>query len=115
MLPPVSIEPLDFWFQVQHSPFWTNLAFNCKSDTLGSLFSHALLILTKSSKSKNQVVHEQEFKDLSSTCHINSERRVLGLESEVLGFNTHCGVAFCYWNFLFSHSKASNANIDIIV
>ena len=34
------------------------LAFACKTETLGSLYSHALLILTKSSKSKNQVVHE---------------------------------------------------------
>ena len=27
MLPPVSIESLDLWFQVQHSPFWTNWNF----------------------------------------------------------------------------------------
>ena len=51
----------NFWFQVQHSPFWTNLAFACKTETLGSLYSHALLILTKLAKSKNQVVHEQKF------------------------------------------------------
>ena len=63
MVPPVSIEPQDLWFQVQHSPFWANLAFAYKTETLGSLFSHTLLILTKSSKSKNQVVHEQKFKD----------------------------------------------------
>ena len=53
MLPPVSIEPLDLWFQVQHSTFWNNLTFACKTETLGSLRSHALLILTESSKSKN--------------------------------------------------------------
>ena len=54
---------------------WTNLAFACKTGTLGSLYSHALLIQTKSSKSKFDVhvqiskVHEQIFKDLlSSTC-----------------------------------------------
>ena len=47
------------WFQVQHYPFWTNLAFACKTETLGSLYGHALFILTKSSKSNNQVVHEQ--------------------------------------------------------
>ena len=64
----VSIEPLDLWFQVQHAPLHTNLAFACKTETLSSLYSHAL-ILTKSSKSKHQVVHEQKFKDLlSSTC-----------------------------------------------
>ena len=26
-------------------PFWANLAFACKTETLGSLYSHALLIL----------------------------------------------------------------------
>ena len=59
MLPLVSIEPLILWFQVQHYPFWTNLAFACKTETLGSLYIHALLILTKSSKPKNQVVYGQ--------------------------------------------------------
>ena len=66
MLPPVRIEPgplINLWFQVWHSPFWTNWAFACKMKTLGSLHSHALLIPNKSSKSKNQVVHEQKFKD----------------------------------------------------
>ena len=48
----------------QHQPFWTNLTFACKTETLGSLYSHALLIKTKSSKSKNQVVHEEKFEDL---------------------------------------------------
>ena len=34
--------------------------------------------------SKNQVMHEQKFKDpLSSTCPLSSERSVLDLESEV--------------------------------
>ena len=48
MLPPVSIEPgplMNLRFQVQHSPFWTNLAFACKTETLGSLCSHALMNL----------------------------------------------------------------------
>ena len=40
----VSIEPLDLWFQVQHAPLYTNLAFACKTETLGSLYSHALFI-----------------------------------------------------------------------
>ena len=73
MLHPMSIEPLHFWFQVQHSPFWTNLTFACKTETLGSLYNYALLILTKSCKnSKNQVVHEQKLKDLiSSTCQVS--------------------------------------------
>ena len=69
MLPPVRIDPrplMSLWFQVQHSPFWANLTFACKTETLGSLYSHALLILTKWCKSKNQVMHEQKFKDLLS-------------------------------------------------
>ena len=92
MLPPVGIEPR------QHYPFYTNLTFAYKTETLGSLYSHAVLILLnltfayktetlgslynhavlillKSSKSKHQVVHEQKFKDLlSSTCQDSVER-----------------------------------------
>ena len=63
----VSIEPLDLWFQVQHAP---------QTETLSSLYSHALLILTKSSKSKHQVVHDL----LSSTCQVSVERNMLDLE-----------------------------------
>ena len=74
----------NLWFQVQHYPFYTNLTFACKTETSGSLYSHALLILLKSSKSKYQVVHEHKFKDLpSSTCQVSVERIVLDLESEV--------------------------------
>ena len=55
-----------------------------KLDKIG-LYSHALLIPLKSSKSKYQVVHEQKFKDLlSSTCQVSVERIVLDLESEVM-------------------------------
>ena len=54
------------------------------------------------------MVYEQKFKDLSSTCQINSERGVLDLESEVQGFKLTGG------NILFSHSRASDANIGII-
>ena len=83
---------------------------------LGSLYSHTLLTLTKSSKSKNQVVHEQKFKDLlSSTWQVSVERRVLDLESEVmrgLGFiPTGCNIFVT--GFFFSHSEASDANIGI--
>ena len=86
----VSIEPLHLWSQVQHAPLYTNLTFACKTETLSSLYSHALLILTKSSKSKHQVVHEQKFKDLlSSTCQDSVERSMWDLESEVQWFNTH--------------------------
>ena len=37
-------------FQVQHYPFWTKLTFTCKAETSGSLYSHALLIIAKSSQ-----------------------------------------------------------------
>ena len=72
----VSIEPLDLWFQVQHAPLYTNLAFACKTETLSSLYSHTLLILTKSSQSKHQVVHDL----LRSTCQVSVERNMLDLE-----------------------------------
>ena len=99
----VSIEPLDLWFQVQHAPVYTNLAFACKTETLSSLYSHALLILTKSSKSKHQVVHEQKFKDLlSSTCQVSVERSMLDLESEVQWFNTHWGNILLLEFFIFT-------------
>ena len=104
------------WFQVQHSPFWTKLTFACKTETLSSLYSHALLIPTRLSKFKNQVVHELKFKDLSSTWQVSVERRVLDLESEVmrgLGSIPAWGNIF-HWNFLFSHNQASDANIGII-
>ena len=61
---------------------YTNLTFACNTETLGSLYSHALLILTESSKSKNQVVHEQKFKDLlSSTCQVSVGRSMLDFET----------------------------------
>ena len=99
MLPPVSIEPLDLWLQVQHFTFWTNLSFACKTETLGSLYSHALLIPTRSSKSKNQVVHKQKFK---------VQRFMRGPGSIPIGGN------ILSLDFLFSRSKASDANIGII-
>ena len=43
------------------------------------------MIPLKSSKSKDQVVHEQKFKDLlSSTCQVSVERIVLDFESEAM-------------------------------
>ena len=63
---------------VQHQTNWATEAFACKTETLGSLYSHALLILTKWSKSKNQVVHGQKFEDLlSSKCLSGSVGLVL--------------------------------------
>ena len=99
----VSIEPLDLWFQVQHAPLYTNLAFACKTETLSSLYNHALLILTKSSKFKHQVVYEQKFKDLlSSTCQVSVERSMLNLKSEVQWFNTHWGNILLLEFFVFT-------------
>ena len=99
----VSIEPLDLWFQVQHAPLYTNLAFACKTGTLSSLYSHVLLILTKSSKSKHQVVHEQKFKDLlSSNCQVSVERSMLDLESEVQWLHTHWGNILLMEFFVFT-------------
>ena len=99
----VSIEPLDLWFQVQHAPLYINLALACKTETLSSLYSHVLLILTKSSKSKHQVVHEQKFKDLqSSTCQVSVERSMLDLGSEVQWFNTHWGNILLLIFFVFT-------------
>ena len=65
--------------------FLDYFAFASKTETVDSLYNHALFILTKSSKSKNQVMHEHKFKDLlRSTCLTSSERRVLDLESEIM-------------------------------
>ena len=87
MLPPVRITTDS---KSNHSPFWTKLTFACKTETLYSLYNLALLILTESSKSKYQVVHEQKSKDLlSSKCQVSPERRVLDLESEVTGLLFH--------------------------
>ena len=83
-------------------PLYTNLSLVCKTETLSSLYSHALLILTKSSKSKHQVVHEQKFKDLSSTCQIGVERSMLDLGSEVQWFNTHWGNILLLEIFVFT-------------
>ena len=81
--------------QVQHYPFYANLTFACKTETLGSWYSNALLILIQLSKSKYQVVHEQKFKDLlSRTCQVRVERIVLKLESEAIR-----GLGSLLWGF----------------
>ena len=80
------------------SSCYTNLAFACKTEILGSLYSRALLISTKSSKSKYQVVHEQKFKDLSSTCLTSSERRML---DSFLAFIDKYGILTNQWTGLY--------------
>ena len=44
MLPLVNIEPLSLWFQVQHYTFLANLAFACKTETLGSFVKHSIVL-----------------------------------------------------------------------
>ena len=56
---------------VQHQTNWATEACAYKTETLGSLCSHTLLILTKSSKSKYQVVHGQKFKVLLSSTYLS--------------------------------------------
>ena len=51
MLPSLGIEPrplINLWFQVQHYPLRTSWELAYKTETLGSLYSHALLIKAKS-------------------------------------------------------------------
>ena len=108
MLLPMRIEcrPLiNLWFKVQQSLFWTNSVFACKTENLGSLYSHALMNLTKSSKSKNQAAHEQKFKDFpSSTCQVSPERRVIKRRGEDRVLSS-LGVTFCHWIFCFDIVK----------
>ena len=53
--------------------------------TLGSLYSHALLIPTKSSKCKTHVVHEQKLK-ISYVAHarLAQKEECLNFKSEVI-------------------------------
>ena len=71
-LPPMSLDLMQeiiTGLRVQCLTNWANQAFACKSETFRSLYSHGLLILTKSSKSKNQMVHEQKFKHSLNSTH----------------------------------------------
>ena len=62
------------------------------------------------------MVHEQKFKDLlSSKCQVSPERIVLDMESEfMIGPGSIPTGDNFFTGFLFSHSKASDANIGII-
>ena len=102
----------NLWFQVQHSSFGTNLAIACETETLRSLYSHALLIPTKRSKSK--VGQERSLK-IYSVAHAS-----LALKGEFWTWNqrlweTQVGRTFCHCFFLVSCSKVSDANIGIFV
>ena len=101
------------WFQIQHYPFWTKLTFDCKTETLVSLYSYALLMPLKSSKSKCQVVHEQKFKDLlSSICQVSVERIVLDLELEAMRVTGSIPTGdFCHWISLCIHALKTKIQI----
>ena len=65
MLLPVGIEPGPLiTSDSKFNTLLSGLTFGCKTETIASLNSLTLLILTESSKSKNQVVYELKFKDL---------------------------------------------------
>ena len=116
ILPPVSIEPLAQDSKSSMAPpLYPNCALACKSKPLGTLYSHALLILTKHHpKSKNQVVHEQKFKGLlSSKCSVRVGGACWTLNpGPVVQYSL--GVIFCYCFFLFSCSKDFEVNNGII-
>ena len=67
MLLPLGIEPIPLiTSDSKFNTLLSGLTFACKTETIAFLYSLTLLILTESSKSKNQVVYEQKFKDLLS-------------------------------------------------
>ena len=45
MLPLSGNRTTGLGFEVQHAPSYSNLTFACNTETLGSLYSHALFIL----------------------------------------------------------------------
>ena len=95
---------MNHWPRIQSpacSPY-PNCALPCKSKPLGTLYSHALLILTKNHpKSKNQMVHEQKFKGLlSSKCPVRMGEHA-GLWILGQWFNTHWGNILLLFFFCF--------------
>ena len=120
MLPPVGIETrplINLWFQVKHSPFWTNLSFVCKTETLGSLYSHALLIPTKYPSPEIKWCINRSLKIFQAAndklvqkgeCWTWNQRLIRGPGSILTGSN------ILLLEFLFSRSKASDDNIAII-
>ena len=75
----MGIEPRTSAIPVWHPPIWANLALLVRLRLLRSLYSHALLILTKSSKSKNLLVHQQ--------VKLNIPQLALSLDRTGLDFN----------------------------
>ena len=62
---------MKWWFQVFYKHTTSViLEFPCKIEILGPFHNQVLLILTKSSKSKNHVVHEQFKVKRSSKQHM---------------------------------------------
>ena len=112
MLPSVSIELLNLWFQVQQSPFWTNLAFTCKTETLGYLYSHALLIPTKS---KNQWFMNRSLK-ISQVANARlTQKGECWNQRLIRGQVQYWGRGNIFHRiFLFSFSKTSDSDIGIL-
>ena len=106
----VSIEPLDISLQVQHPPF---LVFACKTETLGSLYSHVLFKLNYSSPKIKWCINRSL--KISYAAHAKLvQKGGCWTCNEMSSGSILTGVTFCYWNFLFSQSKASDASIGII-
>ena len=84
---------------------------------LRSSYGQALLVVTKWSKSKiEMVLYKRQFRDiLSSTCLDSSERRILDLNEWGPRCNNHWGNILFLDCFLFSCSKTSDVNYAIIV
>ena len=110
----VSIEPLDLWFQVQHAPLYTNLAFACKTETLGSLYSHALLIPLNHQSPNIKCCMNRSLKISQVALAKREERGACWTWDQRSSGSILIGVTFCNWIFLFSRSKTSDANIDNI-
>ena len=103
-----NVSPSENWTRASsdsksNSPFWANWTFACKTETLGSLCSHVLLIPTKWSKSKNQARLAQK-----GECYTRNHRFIRSQGSSFTRGN------ILSLDFLFSHSKGSDVNIGII-
>ena len=97
MLLSVSTEPLALWFQVQYSPFWTNLALSFCLYTTWFLDLDDFVRI-------NRAWGAESF-SLTRKCQVSTERIVLDLESEVQGFSTHWEQYFVTGTFSFQAVK----------
>ena len=120
MLLPVSIEPgplINLWFQVQHSPFWTNLSFATWKIFKLLLMHHLISGLGYFvginrawlyKEPKVSVLQANDKLVKKGECLTWNQRLIRGLVSIPTGGN------ILLLEFLFSHGEASDANIGII-